>query len=275
MQQASELDQAWSVERQRRHFFETITFTETGIALGRGTLLIPAHKTVLGKKLVFDGQTSRILALLTTAYGGAVSPTAVSKMQRASDLWQRGETALAQIHLTLLGLPRLDEDGAHRLFLANLALQCGASARDLMKALGFDPAFPGLEKYDPDQPRVPAGNGRESGRWGSDGEGSNKTFVMRAEIRIQGRSASNNGTDPSSQSGKAVSPPILTPQVLKHIHDIHDFGTADLSKGKFTLEYSTDEQIKGLVQAAWEQATPQDLAAGVPVEASSSVQTLA
>ena len=38
-----------------------------------------------------------------------------------------------------------------------------------MKGLGFDAPARGLAKYDPNQPRVPAGSGRNSGRWGSGG----------------------------------------------------------------------------------------------------------
>jgi hypothetical protein len=41
-----------------------------------------------------------------------------------------------------------------------------------MKAQGFDPAPLALLKYDPEQPRVPAGSGRESGQWTSDGKTS-------------------------------------------------------------------------------------------------------
>ena len=44
-----------------------------------------------------------------------------------------------------------------------------------MKELGLDPTALGLRKYDPDQPRVPAGNGRESGRWGDGTSGDDGT----------------------------------------------------------------------------------------------------
>ena len=45
--------------------------------------------------------------------------------------------------------------------------------RALMKGLGLDPAaLDALEKYNPDQPRVPAGNGRANGQWGSGGGAS-------------------------------------------------------------------------------------------------------
>ncbi|MGO9675188.1 MAG: hypothetical protein ACLPSF_13650 [Methylocella sp.] len=68
-------------------------------------------------------------------------------------------------------MPRIDEEQAFRLFLADRLMASGFSPRELCKELGF--ALPaGLKKYSPDQPRVPAGNGRASGRFGSAGGGS-------------------------------------------------------------------------------------------------------
>jgi hypothetical protein len=53
-----------------------------------------------------------------------------------------------------------------RLFVAEELLESGVTPTELMKAQGFDPT---LLKFNPDQLRVPAGSGRESGRWTSDG----------------------------------------------------------------------------------------------------------
>jgi hypothetical protein len=66
-------------------------------------------------------------------------------------------------------LPHIDEADAYRLFLAGTAREKGLDPSDLMNALGFPRAARDLEKYDPDQPRVPAGSGRESGQWTKDG----------------------------------------------------------------------------------------------------------
>jgi hypothetical protein len=41
-----------------------------------------------------------------------------------------------------------------------------------MRALGFPRAAWDIEKYNPDQPRVPAGSGRESGQWTTGGNSS-------------------------------------------------------------------------------------------------------
>ena len=77
----------------------------------------------------------------------------------------------------------LDEDGALRLFLADSLMSEGAEPWVVIKGLGFDPpSLHGtLSKYNPDQPRVPAGN-PDGGQWTS-GEwegGSNGLQPRRA-----------------------------------------------------------------------------------------------
>ena len=90
--------------------------------------------------------------------------------ERAFVHWRRGEKALANIRLAFARIPRLDDrSDAYRLFLAEELLDAGMSPAALMKGLGFDAPARGLAKYDPNQPRVPAGSGRNSGRWGSGG----------------------------------------------------------------------------------------------------------
>ena len=63
-------------------------------------------------------------------------------------------------------LPPLTEEQAFALCAADELLKEGMTPRALMKGLGLDPAaLDALEKYNPAQPRVPAGSGRASGRW--------------------------------------------------------------------------------------------------------------
>jgi hypothetical protein len=93
----------------------------------------------------------------------------VIAIRRAGEFWCYGEKALAQLHLAFIGLPKIGQADAYRLFLAGVALEKGLGPSDLMKALGFPRAARDLEKYNPDQPRVPAGSGRESGEWTKDG----------------------------------------------------------------------------------------------------------
>jgi len=109
----------------------------------------------------------RILALLATAFSAPVNAALLVKLRHASALWAQGDKSLAQIYLEHLRLPKLEsEEQAFRLFLADHLIASGQSPRRLCRAMGFD--LPeGLRKYDPNQPRVPAGNGRASGQFGS------------------------------------------------------------------------------------------------------------
>ena len=87
---------------------------------------------------------------------------------RASEQWARGDKCLAYIHLAHAGLPEIDEAGAYRLALCEQALALGCMPRAIYKALDLEPPLP-FHKFDADQPRVPAGSGREGGRWTSGG----------------------------------------------------------------------------------------------------------
>jgi hypothetical protein len=112
------------------------------------------------------------LALLAVAFGKSVPVHVIGNLRRAAEQWSRGDKCLAHIHLAFAGLPQIDEDCAARLALADEALRMGVTPRALFKALGLDSAALDALKFNPDQPRVPAGSGRESGRWTSDGNGS-------------------------------------------------------------------------------------------------------
>jgi len=100
-------------------------------------------------------------------------------MQRACELWNADEKALAHIHLAYANLPHCDEDQALRLFAADELIGSGVAAAALMKAQGFDPAF--LKIFHPDELRVPAGNRRESGEWTDGGAVTPASFRTREE----------------------------------------------------------------------------------------------
>jgi hypothetical protein len=171
MQDADLLDRHWRNGGFGRPFHRVMTFTQAGLALGRGTLLAGFEKESLARGLVLDGNEARVLSLLTAAHGAPVAKGVIEKIRRAGEFWCAGEKALAQIHLAFIGLPSLDEMGADRLFLAGAALEKGLDPSDLVKALGFPRAARDLEKYSPDRPRVPADSGGESGQWTSGGAG--------------------------------------------------------------------------------------------------------
>jgi len=144
---------------------------DDGLVLGAGTLLARmTHDAFDAPLLAVEEDEHRLLALLAAAHGRLAPPDALRHVKSASEYWLRGEKALANIRLAFAAIPRLDEpSGAYRLFLAEELLDGGMSPSALMKGLGLDQQRRDLVKFDPNQPRVPAGNGRNSGRWGSDG----------------------------------------------------------------------------------------------------------
>lgn len=164
------LDREWRAS-ESAPFYPAMTFTDTGVTLGWSTLLAAFSNGILTKEeheqsQVFrHGHEARVLTLLAAAYDRPIAESAVEKIRHAGKSWRGGQKTLAKLYLGLIGLPRIDEADAHRLFLAEQALDKGTRPGDLMKALGFPEAALDLEKYNPDQPRVPAGSGRESGRW--------------------------------------------------------------------------------------------------------------
>jgi hypothetical protein len=172
---------------------------------------------------------------------------------------------LARLHLALIGLPTIDETGAYRLFLADMALKKGLGPIDLMKALGFPQSARDLEKYSEDQPRVSAGNGRESGQWTSgDGSGApRQRFVQRVEIRTAGATMSDanpTGIVRGAQYAQVSPTPAISAETMNKIIKIHG-PNASIKKGAFNAEYATADAIRGLIKGAWERATPMDVAA--------------
>lgn len=150
---------AWPICLQR-----SIELDESGLVLGAGTSLV--RRDPVTHRLDLSTDRDRCLALLAVVCGRPVAAGILDHVEAAGAHWQSGDKALANLRLVVAGLPKLD-DPAHgyRLQAAAYLLDNGLSPRDLMKELGFDPSAVDLGKYDPDQPRVPAGSGRESGRW--------------------------------------------------------------------------------------------------------------
>jgi hypothetical protein len=245
-----------------------MTFTHAGIALGRGTILAEFEKKGRGTgSLALDGNEARILSLLTAAFDAPVAPDIVEKIRRAGEFWRAGDKAPAQIHLAFLGLPKIDEADAYRLFLAGTALEKGASPSDLMRALGFPRAARDLEKYNPDQPRVPAGSGRTSGQWTSGGVSGSGTAAQSRLPRnvhvkpfvpqVVGGTVSDANLDgivPGAQYAQASSVPVIPAGQIKHILDEHGPGAKD-RKGEFYPEFANAESITFLIEEAWANAT--------------------
>ncbi len=109
----------------------------------------------------------RLMALLVVAASGRIARDPCEAIFSAMRCWSGGDRALAAIRLALVPLPRLASDGdAHTLFLAEAGLDAGLLPHALLAELGHAALVP-LLKNAVDQPRVPAGSGRTSGRWTS------------------------------------------------------------------------------------------------------------
>jgi hypothetical protein len=161
-----ELLQKWYERVGNGHLHPRMEITGVGLMLGAGTIL--AKMTRDGRdapRLALDNEP-RAMALLATAYEQPIAPYVLTKVRRACELWNAGEKALAHIHLAHAKLPQCDEERALRLFVADELLEAVTPAA-LMKAQGLDLAPLDVLKahFNPDQPRAPAGSGRDSGRW--------------------------------------------------------------------------------------------------------------
>jgi hypothetical protein len=173
-----------SLARERAAFASSaMIFTPPGLMLGAGTILVPAEGFRRLKSL--KGRERGVLALLSAAYGRMVAPSVLGSIERAAKSWSEGDDFTAHIHLAHTGLHTLDDfpRAAHRLRMAKGALDHGASPRAVFEALRLDTDYvDALEKrYNPAQPRVPAGHpgGGEwtSGDW-TDGQAANENAAV-------------------------------------------------------------------------------------------------
>jgi hypothetical protein len=244
--------------------------TGQGLVLGAGTVLAKLDD----KTLSVEAEQERIWALLSVAYGEEVPHAVLGSLRRVAKHWQSGDKCLAAIHLAHMGLPDIGEDAAYRLALAAELIDAGIAPRELAQELGLSPVQFDVSKYDENQPRVPAGSGRESGQWTSSGDAASGDAA--GSPLIEGRSAAGansgkvnvvrdlpkdaivvtrpDGTtidDPKSPTRKLMAPPRANFQEVyaagKQISDkppwqqffpakaaLEQFGTYDFQRDKAT-----------------------------------------
>ena len=169
------LEEAWRAQLARSTIEPMLALRPEGLVLGAGTVLAPSEGEGRSKALRLKGREDRVLTLLPAAYGRRVGADTLAHIRRAGDRWEAGDNVLAGIHLALTGLGKLSPalEAAQRLFLVDGLMEAGAEPDDILKALGLGITFsdPTNKYFNPDQPRVPAGNGRMSGQWAEVGEG--------------------------------------------------------------------------------------------------------
>jgi len=162
-----QLRNAWHARKRLVPISPVLNLTPEGLLLGAGTVVVPANGPRRLRSM--RGQETRVLALLSAAYGKAIAPSVLGNIDRAAKAWSKGDDCLAYIHLAHARLPALQDpyDAARRLFIVDGFMKVGTSPRAVFKAFHFDAAYiDEVEKlFNPNQPRVPAGSGRTSGEW--------------------------------------------------------------------------------------------------------------
>lgn len=126
-----------------------------------------------GALVIADAGTddARLTASLAALFGPALPPAAAAYVKRALAVQREGQGAHAQMCLALAGLPAVTDplEAAWRVSAAHGLMKAGVAPATIAAAL-TGKATPLRREYDPNQPRVAAGNGEQSGRWAKEGE---------------------------------------------------------------------------------------------------------
>lgn len=167
--QAARRGDNWENHRASNAIDPVMRFSDQGLTMGAGTVLVSSG--VSCRDIRVDPADARLRALLAAAHQRAPSLGGLNHLCKAAERWREGRDSLAAMHLALSRLNRLSqpEADAHRLFLAEGLLLHGVEAGAIIKAAVAALERSQVRKYDPDQPRVPAGSGRASGQWASSG----------------------------------------------------------------------------------------------------------
>jgi hypothetical protein len=149
-----------------------MTFAGDALFLGAGTALAKGPCAANdGTDDVGSRADARLVALLSAAHRRPISSRSIAHLRRAIAKRREDDTTLALIHLALSGVARLKRptEDARRLFVADELIKAGVAPNDMVNAFArFTGTLEELERaYDPNQPRVPTGNGRQSGQWTS------------------------------------------------------------------------------------------------------------
>lgn len=167
------LDKAWVAQRNSTAIDSVMRFAEEGLVLGAGTIVAKSAGEL--RRISIDPAEPRLRALLAATHLRSPTVGSLAHLRKAAQRWSEGQDALAATHLALSGLERLQrpELDAYRLFLADAFMKAGLEPSAIIAAIeAGDVALDQVQKYSPDQPRVPAGSGRTSGEWTSTGDGS-------------------------------------------------------------------------------------------------------
>jgi hypothetical protein len=184
----NELKKRWDDHVNSRRYHPGIVIKDSGLVLGEDTILVRMGETRSGAKaLAVEADRERLLTLLGVSYWDQVPSGIVKNIENASEQWRRGEKVSAHIHLAFPRLPKLESaNDAYRLYLAEAFLDDGLPPREMLAGLGLGRSMRQLDKFDPDQPRVPPGSGRESGEWTKDGSSASTSGDEDQKVQLAG-----------------------------------------------------------------------------------------
>lgn len=193
-------------EHMSKNVRHAIFLDGSGFTLGAGSRLVRFDPKT--GRLGLASDCERCLALLPVVARTPMDAKAIRHFEAAASYWDRGDKALANLRLAFAGLPRLRDAGdAGRLTAAEYLLDHGMTPSELLDELQIDATPLVLQKYDPDQPRVPSGQGKESGQW-TDGVWNKVGHWLDEEVPVYD---TDTGDEVGRQSrGRAIATNPLT-----------------------------------------------------------------
>jgi hypothetical protein len=156
----------WRVRKASARVREVLSFNDDGrLTLGADTVLWEAPGWIARAPSRSD--EARLKALLLAGYGQPADSAAVGHLKAATRCQEDGDVGQAGIHLALSRLGPLPDplEASRRLFMTDGLMRGGVAPEAILEALGHGSET--LARYSPSEPRVPAGNGRDSGEWAS------------------------------------------------------------------------------------------------------------
>ena len=211
----------WAARGANARVRDLPEFDGGALTLGAGTKIVEAR----GDRRDEAAEGERAVALVSAAIGRPLHASAATHVRRALAKAREGDAALALTHLALAGTGRLTEphEDARRLFIADGLMKAGVPPRTILAAIGGAPAQANFERaYNPDQPRVPAGNGQESGQWTSGdwaSEANEDRLPLASNIQVADASSTRghevrSDASPTSSAPSAPGQPSASQSLL-------------------------------------------------------------
>jgi len=194
-----------------------------------------------------------LVARLAAAHRRPIETSPLRHIQRALAAKHQGDARLACMHMALSGLAKFADprEDARWLFMIDTLLDLGADPLTIARGLGTDPAACGLslEKYSPDQPRVPAGN-PDGGHWTSGNAEGDASAARPARAKVvQVADASPNWAQyvnpdvESSRSGADIAASsrstILQPRASNFVTEVN-ISCEELAESDLAIRRSAD-----------------------------------